>query len=236
MKIVTWNCCWDLGSERERDSKKAALLNLDFDIAVVPEASRPDIESFASDGFSTQWIGEDERHGLGMLAKKPMDLTNVQKCGTLMATVDVERNRERVFTLVAVWPVAKGYAGYTKEILNSFKNAVVWPDDQKVIVAGDFNSNAQWNSKCPKDYKHSSIVEFLEKKNLLSAYHAKHNNGRHGDETAHTYHHLWNAEDGFHLDYIFVPKDWMERASVHLGIHQDWLKHSDHCPLSVEIN
>ncbi|WP_319455383.1 MULTISPECIES: hypothetical protein [unclassified Mycobacterium] len=43
-----------------------------------------------------------------------------------------------------------------------------------------------------------------------------------------------NAETTYHIDYTFVsPPDAIETVSV--GAYAEWIKHSDHSPMTVDL-
>ena len=57
-----------------------------------------------------------------------------------------------------------------------------------------------------------------------------------GKEKQPTFHQTKNIEKPFHIDYIFLPRDWGSRIKgLEVGHHAQWLKHSDHCPVTVEL-
>jgi len=235
MKIVTWNWHMDLRSNKNSATKVAYLLKQKPDVAVIPEASEADMNLFDTTSYSHQWIGigEEKRYGLGMLVKRPFKLSERKHHGNLIASANVMLDGKRAFTLIAVWPVAKGYSGYTKEIMNAFKSdGMLWPADNKVIVAGDFNSHVQWNDKCPKTCNHTSIVNFLRDKGLVSGYH-KHHNLEQGSEEHKT--HFHNNGETYHLDYIFIPEKWSKGIVASVSSREELNKLSDHAPLSVTI-
>jgi endonuclease/exonuclease/phosphatase family metal-dependent hydrolase len=40
----------------------------------------------------------------------------------------------------------------------------------------------------------------------------------------------------YHIDYCFLPVAWVAGLrSVEVGIVEEWLADSDHCPLSVDV-
>ncbi|HYN54565.1 MAG TPA: endonuclease/exonuclease/phosphatase family protein [Methylotenera sp.] len=51
----------------------------------------------------------------------------------------------------------------------------------------------------------------------------------------------WNHSDvvrqkPYHIDYAFLSKDVLDRASLKIGAADDWLRHSDHMPLQITID
>jgi endonuclease/exonuclease/phosphatase family metal-dependent hydrolase len=55
-----------------------------------------------------------------------------------------------------------------------------------------------------------------------------------GEEKHPTFYQYRHEDKAFHLDYCFVPAGWRVK-SVQVGRWSDWHRHSDHCPLTVEI-
>jgi exodeoxyribonuclease-3 len=103
------------------------------------------------------------------------------------------------------------------------------------MVAGDFNSSGKWDKQCAPD-NHAKLVKFLGECGLVSAYHFKSGEDQDGKETQPTFHQSKNIEKPFHLDYIFLPRDWSSRiVGVEVGQYEPWLKHSDHCPITVDL-
>ena len=108
-------------------------------------------------------------------------------------------------------------------------------DQGPVVMLGDFNSNMIWDKKKPNYLNHSSVVERLADRGIVSAYH--HARGEpQGKESEATFYLHHDVSKPFHIDYCFLPKAWAERISlVEVGTFQKWDGHSDHRPLLVEI-
>ncbi len=141
------------------------------------------------------------------------------------------------FTLIAVWACAvKGskrnsYVGQINRALMEHRD---WFANGPVVVAGDFNSNAQWDKE-RRDWNHSTMVAQLRTHSLESIYHTA-KNVKHGDEKHPTFHLYKNKEKPFHLDYIFAPDAWQQRLQMVVGDCSEWLAHSDHCPLTLSLS
>jgi endonuclease/exonuclease/phosphatase family metal-dependent hydrolase len=100
------------------------------------------------------------------------------------------------------------------------------------VVAGDFNSNAIWNSLTRDG--HARLVQQLDALGLVSAYHA-HGDEAHGAETRSTYFEHRKTDRPFHIDYVFVPKTWTQLFGFELGEPGQWLHLSDHVPVVVQV-
>jgi len=77
-------------------------------------------------------------------------------------------------------------------------------------------------------------MDQLESRGYVSAYH-HHRECERGAESDPT---LWwtrNIDKPYHIDYTFVFRPEAVEA-VTVGSHADWLAHSDHCPMTVELS
>lgn len=102
-----------------------------------------------------------------------------------------------------------------------------------VVAAGDFNSNVQWDAN-RRGRNHTEVVRLLEGYGLISAYHAHHDE-RQGEETRPTYYFYRHQDKPFHIDYLFVPKDW-KLGSVEVGSFSEWGYLSDHVPVVGDLD
>jgi exodeoxyribonuclease-3 len=238
MRIVAWNC--RMGFAKKRD----LLYRLCPDIAVISECSRDSMLASEQDGYDSRWWGENKNKGLGVLARKPWTLEGIGKPGPQplqkwIAPVRVQGPTE--FLLLAVWA---GRVGYRKEMnyVGQIHEAVIghpewFAGDQPVVMGGDFNSNAIWDSE-RKTRTHSRVVELLQERNLVSTYHRFFSED-HGQETRPTHFQLFSEhpKQRFHIDYIFIPGGWAIK-NVEVGIYEKWCKaklRSDHAPVIVDV-
>ena len=135
------------------------------------------------------------------------------------------------FNLLAVWAQdAGGVMRYVRNAMDALDDHQALLGSQPAIVAGDFNSNSVWDLKTKMG--HSLLVERLRGLGLESAYHA-HFNEQQGGESRPTFFQNRNMERPFHLDYVFLPRDWTALYHVEVGKPESWLKHSDHMPVVV---
>ena len=120
--------------------------------------------------------------------------------------------------------------GYINQLYNFLAENKNILDFSKIIIAGDWNSNAQWDSKRSTG-NHSNVVSLLNKKNVHSAYHYL-NEVDHGSELEPTFYHYRDKTKAFHIDYIFLNKNWLEKPYSFSIFNSDpWLKYSDHVPI-----
>ena len=73
-------------------------------------------------------------------------------------------------------------------------------------------------------------AEKFEAFGMFSAYH-KSSGENFGDETRATLYHTKKREKTYHIDYMFTRKN----ASVEIGNYEDWIGHSDHMPIIINL-
>jgi exonuclease III len=231
MKLTTWNCA------RGFDKKKELIFSSVPDIAVIQECSRHSTESSLPSGYAAVWVGSNPSIGIGVFFRN--DDWNVQRLDDsthdIQWVVPFAVTGPETFTLIAVWAceVKSKRESYVGQINRALKEHPGWFERGPVVVAGDFNSNACWDNERP-DWNHSTMVNELRRHGLSSIYHTIRNE-EHGKEGTPTFHLQKNREKDFHLDYIFVPDSWQPRMKMTLGDCSEWLKHSDHCPLTLSL-
>jgi len=222
------------------------LLQLRPDIAVVPECADPNVLARKAPGFAptTQtWIGDNPNKGLGVF-------TFGSYCGSLapiyrpdfpyLAPVNISGPVQ--LNLIAVWACHNrpnsfvAGLGPLKRAIVAYRNFI---QEGPAVVAGDLNDNVLWDRPA-KINNHASNVADLEALGLRSAYHASRRVPQ-GSENEKTLYWRDRTEHGpsYHIDYCFVPAEWIKSiSSVIVGRYDDWVgsKLSDHVPLVVEIN
>ena len=229
MKLVTWNCCGAF-----RDKKADCLFALDPDIAIIQECSEKDAQHEHDLSYSSHWFGDPRQKGLALFHKSEWAITSLgYPSHKWVAAFKVAGPKN--FTLVAVWscPYGKAPQRYVRLIREALAASPHWFENGPAIVAGDFNSNCQWDR--PKDRHHASVVEGLAQLNLISAYHwfAAEKQGEESKKTFYQYRHLNRP---YHIDYIFMPEVWIPQLKcVEVGTHSEWRSHSDHCPILLHI-
>ena len=216
--------------------KRRFVRHLCADIAVIPECSQGSIESPAGDGFECLWFGENPKKGLGVLVAKPWHILDFREPKSRWV-VPIWIGGPANFLLLAVWTARiKGNdrLSYIGQAWEAVKGNPEWFDGNPVVMCGDFNSNAIWDGS--RTNNHSSLVQFLAERNIVSAYHHFFSELQ-GEEKQATHYFYHQKGRGFHIDYVFLPEAWARRiGSVEVGEHGNWAKVSDHVPLTVEVN
>jgi exodeoxyribonuclease-3 len=229
LRIVTWNCGMALAR------KAPSLLALNPNLALVQECSKKSVDVLASEGFSGLWFGANLNKGVAVFCSKELTVQAVDKLfGKWVVPVRVHGVVD--FNLLAIWacPVgtkrADNYIGEVHRCL--VKHARWFSKTLPVVVAGDFNSNVQWDANRP-GRNHTEVVRLLDGCGLISAYHTHHDE-KHGAETRPTYYFYRHQDKPFHIDYVFAPKSWRLK-SVEVGSFQEWGHLSDHVPVVVDV-
>jgi exodeoxyribonuclease III len=206
------------------------------DIAVVQECSKGDAEAFRRQGYRGLWFGDTPAKGMAVFHRSEWRLRPLkQPEHRWIVPLDVKGPEE--FTLLAVWACAvkgnrrESYVGVTHSALEAHPE---WFRRGPVAMAGDFNSNSQWDGSRPV-YNHSTLVERLRAQGMISVYH-HHHGEEHGKESRPTFHLYRKNDRPYHLDYIFVPVEWTSRLmSFEVGEFGEWSGLSDHYPLTMDV-
>jgi len=227
MHLVTWNAC------KGQFNRKVPLLDqLAADVAVVQEIASP-----GEDTEQTFWFGDNLRQGLAVIARDPYRLRHLpQQHGVPKFVIPVAVDGPQPFVLFAVWTQRESRSTrYVRAASTAIDMYASTFRENRVVLLGDFNSNAIWDKHHPADRNHSAMVGRLAAHGLVSAYH--HHTGEiHGQEKQPTLYFRWNQSKPYHIDYCFLPRQWADGIQrVEVGSFDAWRKFSDHRPLSVHF-
>lgn len=232
MRIVSWNCN---GAFR----KKFHLVDkLGVDIAVIQECEYPSqaAGSYSDWAKNFLWIGNSKNKGLGIFARSRHKLEKLDWSSEslelfLPCRVNDDLNLLGVWTKQANSPNF-AYIGQFWKYLQAHKENIA---DGSTVICGDFNSNKRWD-EWDRWWNHSDVVRELEEINTVSLYHGTMNE-RQGEESQPTFYMQRKLDRPYHIDYVFAPRKWLaENVQFEVGKHEDWLQHSDHMPLIVDID
>lgn len=204
------------------------------DIAIIQECEH--ISKITAGASESIWVGDNEHKGLGIFTytNKPIQIAEwynpdfkyiVPLCydGIL---------------LLAVWACNPklsryGYIEMLYQALLHYNDMIMNFD--KIVIIGDFNSNAIWDNKHNKYGSHSAMVSFLAKHDVESVYH-KLSNKCHGNENLPTFYLHRNQEKPYHIDYCFLSTElFSDHTKFEVGKTEEWIIYSDHVPIIVEI-
>ena len=245
MRVVAWNCAGAL--HRKID----ALMALRPDLAVISEAADRErliaqVPELAE--ASLVWVGENPNKGL-LLAE----------FGTTLLEFDQHRHDDRLHWmapvtvsglpgldqtvhLLGVWSQnasegkrRKDDPGYLLQALRKYDKFL---RSAPAIVAGDFNNNVFWDKPGWK-MNHANEIRALANLGLVSAYHVS-RAVEAGSEPEPTIYWHWQETNGYHIDYVFIPQEWLRYSfEPTVGRYRDWVgsrpRLSDHVPLALEI-
>lgn len=236
LKIVAWNC---QGAYRK---KAGPIGRYRPDIAVISECEHPDKLDFGSEAAApttTLWLGDDPaKKGIGIFSYTSFKLKlskhyspSIRYCIPIIASGAVTLN------LIAIWamphpPAPKlGYIGQIYRALEEYRKFIAHRD---TVLIGDWNSNVIWDS-IARVGNHSQVVAHLAERQIVSVYH-QHFGETQGEEKVNTLYMQRKRDKGYHVDYCFVPRNWMTRlVAFSVGSFEEWSPFSDHSPIFAEF-
>ena len=222
--------------------KAEQILNYKPDILIVPECEHPDKLKFSksiptpTDIF---WFGENKNKGLGVFSYSDFKFKLHENHNTQLKTIlplSVS-NKKFQFNLFAVWANNPNDPDgtYITQVWKAIHHYEKLIKSKRTILIGDFNSNTIWD-KPRREGNHSTVVDWLKKKNILSAYHNFHNQ-KQGEESHPTFFLYRHEKKSYHLEYCFASSDFAKKISdVEVGTYEDWNELSDHTPLIVTFD
>jgi endonuclease/exonuclease/phosphatase family metal-dependent hydrolase len=233
MRIVTWNCNGALRKKYQHVSE------CDADIYIIQECENPILTrdaGYQEWAINHLWIGDTKNKGLGIFAKSGIVISPLNWSATyqdhevklfLPCTINGQ------LQLLGVWTKHNnspnfGYIGQFWKYMQVNKASF-----DKIIIAGDFNSNKRWDA-WDRWWNHSDVVKELDTMGIKSLYHLMRNEEQ-GKETIPTFFMNRNLEKGYHIDYVFIS-DGYTATAIEIPATIDWLLYSDHLPLVAEIN
>lgn len=222
--------------------KKAGLiLKYEPDILIIPECEALEMITFDESvpiPTSKFWYGgKNHNKGLGIFTFSDYKVKLLKAHNPDLKTILPLRVQGKInFNLIAIWANNPSdpnyrYIGQVWKAVNYYQKLLSKPS----ILIGDFNSNTIWD-KPKRAYNHSSVVDFLQKKNIHSAYHAFFNQ-KQGKERHST--HYWHKDKdrNFHIDYCFASASFIDNLkNVEVGTYRKWIDYSDHTPLMITFN
>ncbi|MDX5420275.1 MAG: endonuclease/exonuclease/phosphatase family protein [Hymenobacteraceae bacterium] len=234
MKIVTWNCNGALRNKFEH------LSTFEADIYIIQECEDPERSrhpAYMAWAKNHIWNGDTKNKGLGIFAAEhikiePLDWSNTYQDHTVKYILPCQIND--MFQLLGIWTHQNnspnfGYIGQLWKYLQVNKQHL-----KQTLIAGDFNSNAIWD-QWDRWWNHSDVVKELEELGIRSLYHL-HNKEEQGKESIPTFFFHRKPERPYHIDYVFGSQEFYTGLTkFEIGDTEQWLKISDHLPISCEF-
>ncbi|RIK44908.1 MAG: exonuclease [Chloroflexi bacterium] len=236
MRIVTWNC---QGAFRK---KAEAVAQFKPDIAIIQECECPERLAFPPhlpQPTTQMWFGERATQGICVLSYNGLRFAlgeaydpAIRYCVPLRVSGPTAD-----FHLLAVWamPHTNPRLSYVGQIAQAITRYGDFLTEKETVVAGDFNSNKQWDRK-PRIGNHSWVVDALARHGLVSVYHEWSGEAQ-GAESAKTLFMYRKRAKTYHIDYCFAPRPWLKRLRFFaVGEYERWSAASDHMPLFLEFS
>ena len=225
MKITTWNC-----AHKNRTKILPAVRSLGADFVLLQEVARPKEAS-----PSELWIGNNPRQGLSVIASDGNKIRiSPDYDEALRFALPVEVIGAFPFQLLAIWMLREPvhYVPNLVAILEYYRPFI---ERKSTVIAGDFNANPGFDRKHPR-YPFSNIASKLEQLGLCSAYHSFTGEPM-GQETKPTLYFLYHKHEPFHIDYMFIPRNWRPALnSISVGTFDEFGGLSDHRPLTAKFS
>ena len=261
MKIVSWNCTMALYNKCDD------IQEFDADIYVIPECGNPakstssKYKKFAKNYI---WIGEDKNKGLGIFAKKGVELKLIEDNNELAEDYRCVKN-EKEFSIGKLAEKGKKIEDIPKEeyiqyrhfipveVNGKFNLLAVWAMpkhvemihdyyeankdlfDENLVMCGDLNSSVLFDERGEHKGKNfGMLIRKLKKHNLVPVYHSLNNKEKHGHESEATYFYKKKLNSRFHIDHVFSAPYITKKLEIIDNVK--WIKLSDHLPLVFEID
>lgn len=234
MRIIAWNC------NMAFRKKAAYILKERPDIVVVSESERPEKMDFKEKRLIPQdtfWYGDNPHKGLAVYSYSDFKICKMEAHHPDYRYIVPVRlkNADLEFVLLAVWcQKPDNGSNYGSQLWNAIHYYTDLLKNDKIILAGDFNSNSIWD-RPKRAANHSNIVQKLRKYKIHSTYHTIRNEIQ-GEEKQPTFYLYKDKTKPYHLDYCFASIFFMERLkAVRIGSHKKWMPFSDHPPLIIDF-
>lgn len=122
--------------------------------------------------------------------------------------------------------------GYNSALLEHYSEFL---SQRTSVILGDFNNSHIWN-EAPGNNKMGDFNLTCQKRfDLVSAYHDFTKDPL-AEETQATHFRYRKVDHPYHIDHIFMPKQWTQQSyEITVGKYDDWSTVSDHCPMTLSV-
>jgi len=212
-------------------NKSDAILKHKPDLLILQECSKADIEN--SSALFKHWVGNNPHKGLGVLGFTNHSFRIADNYNeTIHWAIPIESDTVDV---LAMWAHKDTGQTYVEGLLNALAHYDSLLRKDTGLFIGDMNNNVRWDHKTKKEWQWATYIEELRKLDKHSVWH-KTKGEEHGLESVSTLFWYRQPERGYHIDYVFGSEALIQDAKLEIGAHEDWLMHSDHVPLVLDIN
>jgi endonuclease/exonuclease/phosphatase family metal-dependent hydrolase len=180
------------------------------------------------------WVGDTKNKGLGVFSKKRIEKIDIddnhhdRKLKHFIAFTDHYDQK-----YIAVWTHKNNCAAF--QYIGQFYLLIEKNHEliNNSIIVGDFNSNSIWD-EWDRWWNHSDIVKILANRGIYCVYHEI-NEEKQGKESQPTFFHRKDLKKSYHIDYIFSPKNLIDRTIGFKIVRKDnSTEFSDHLALEWE--
>jgi endonuclease/exonuclease/phosphatase family metal-dependent hydrolase len=205
------------------------LRSLRPDVAVLQECARPPHEDSAA-----VWFGSNPRQGIAVVVKQPLQVVAVPSRDRTASMFAASVSGPSSFTVLATWAQREPtYSEALRRGLQVYRDILL---AAPCVLMGDLNSSTAWDDRYGRTDHRRLEAQLHDEFGLVSAYHAATGEPP-GQESRPTHFWRWQAGAPFHLDYCYLPKEWLHGLeTVTVGSYQDWADVSDHRPVCVDVS
>jgi exodeoxyribonuclease III len=224
MRLGTWNSQTGLAGAWNVVEK------LHADVLSVQECGPSTQEEAESRvGWTCQCEPGTWGKGVGVIARDPYRIEEREPSELPFLVSTKITGRGGPFRFVGFWAMTPKDVGYSYTRQARMLIEALPDDEVPTVVAGDFNAS--------RSFAHLTNVRMLEERGLVSAYHTLHGVAPGSNTDDATSFHMWNQEKRFHMDFVFVPREWHIQA-VGVGSFEDYAGAglSDHVPVVVTVS
>jgi endonuclease/exonuclease/phosphatase family metal-dependent hydrolase len=198
-------------------------------VAVIQECARP-----LREDSSVVWFGSKPRQGVAVVVQPPLRVFAEPSRNGTASMFAARVSGPLSFTVLATWAqLEPTYSEALRRSLLVYRDLLL---GGPCVLMGDLNSSAAWDDRHGRTDHRLLEAQLEDEFGLVSAYHAA--TGEHpGRESQPTHFWRWQAGAPFHLDYCYLPKEWLPGLeTVTVGSYEDWADASDHRPVCVDVS
>ena len=226
MKIMTWNCNLNLAK------KYQYIESFDTDILIIQECEKLKEDYFSGRKFF--WTGRIENKGLGVLIKNDSASIDRSVDHNLINFLPIQSDDLRI---LGAWAYNHRAIKFGNDVSGNTIDAIKYYRDwlvkgsSRCIFGGDLNNSIIWDKR-NNDNNFQNINSSLNDLGFKSAYHLL-SRDKFGSESEATFYHTKKESKKYHIDYLYTRS--LDIKSVNIGKFHDWIKLSDHCPMTIEV-
>ncbi|MEM9941955.1 MAG: endonuclease/exonuclease/phosphatase family protein [Planctomycetota bacterium] len=221
MIIATWNSCGGTVDSRSTELQSFSS----FDILALQEVQKPEncLEG-------VYWNGASELKGVAVCTQYPSQQVVFDDSITPFLAVRILESPLGPFNLLAV--CAKRQPSYCKDLIRTFDQCEDFLKESPCVILGDFNATARLQNTTKQ---FDELQDHLHRKlKLVSAYH-QFKKQTFGMESFTTLYFRWGTAGCFHIDYVYIPQNWISYLNSVTIPGFKTLTTSDHRPVVVEL-